>query len=250
MKINKKNVGIDIDEILRAKWLQFDKYYVEEFGLDGVPKEQEYVYDFFNNYKFNDVEEIIKELKEPEDIPENISPLEYQLNDKNEAPADFLLFKKENKIKLTSKEVYNRFMYEDYLFEIHGSAPMMYRNMDVDVNKFYDKYCDTVNFTLFSVENRFSIPPTLFFLSKIKSRFENIRFVKKSIEMWNNIDILITTDPEILKLETPWFKKLIKVKRPYNEKFNSYSMEILQIAELIENKDFEKIIKYKKNENG
>ncbi|HPC09678.1 MAG TPA: hypothetical protein PLN85_01235 [archaeon] len=250
MKINKKNVGIDIDEILRAKWLQFDKYYVEEFGLDGVPKEQEYVYDFFNNYKFNDVEEIIKELKEPEDIPENISPLEYQLNDKNEAPADFLLFKKENKIKLTSKEVYNRFMYEDYLFEIHGSAPMMYRNMDVDVNKFYDKYCDTVNFTLFSVENRFSIPPTLFFLSKIKSRFENIRFVKKSIEMWNNIDILITTDPEILKLGTPWFKKLIKVKRPYNEKFNSYSMEILQIAELIENKDFEKIIKYKKNENG
>lgn len=246
MKINKKNVGIDIDEILRAKWLQFDKYYVEEFGLDGVPKEQEYVYDFFNNYKFNDVEEIIKELKEPEDIPENISPLEYQLNDKNEAPADFLLFKKENKIKLTSKEVYNRFMYEDYLFEIHGSAPMMYRNMDVDVNKFYDKYCDTVNFTLFSVENRFSIPPTLFFLSKIKSRFENIRFVKKSIEMWNNIDILITTDPEILKLGTPWFKKLIKVKRPYNEKFNSYSMEILQIAELIENKDFEKIIKYKK----
>jgi|GEM_PF-1298097 len=250
MKINKKNVGIDIDEILRAKWLQFDKYYVEEFGLDGVPKEQEYVYDFFNNYKFNDVEEIIKELKEPEDIPENISPLEYQLNDKNEAPADFLLFKKENKIKLTSKEVYNRFMYEDYLFEIHGSAPMMYRNMDVDGNKFYDKYCDTVNFTLFSVENRFSIPPTLFFLSKIKSRFENIRFVKKSIEMWNNIDILITTDPEILKLGTPWFKKLIKVKRPYNEKFNSYSMEILQIAELIENKDFEKIIKYKKNENG
>ena len=203
MKINKKNVGIDIDEILRAKWLQFDKYYVEEFGLDGVPKEQEYVYDFFNNYKFNDVEEIIKELKEPEDIPENISPLEYQLNDKNEAPADFLLFKKENKIKLTSKEVYNRFMYEDYLFEIHGSAPMMYRNMDVDVNKFYDKYCDTVNFTLFSVENRFSIPPTLFFLSKIKSRFENIRFVKKSIEMWNNIDILITTDQEILKLGTP-----------------------------------------------
>ena len=47
-----KNVGIDIDEILRAKWLQFDKYYVEEFGLDGVPKEQEYVYDFFNNFIF------------------------------------------------------------------------------------------------------------------------------------------------------------------------------------------------------
>ena len=138
-------------------------------------------------------------------------------------------------------------MYQDYLFEIHGAAPMMYKNMDVHVNKFLDKYYDNLKYTLLSVENRFSIPPTLFFLSKTSCRFNNICFVDKSIDMWDDIDILITTDPEILKLGTPWGKKLIKVKRPYNENINAGQLEILQIADLIDNPKFEKIIKYKKS---
>ena len=56
--MRKIKVGISIDEILRAKWLQFDRYYVQEFGEDGVP-DNPYVYDFFNNYKFNDIVEKI-----------------------------------------------------------------------------------------------------------------------------------------------------------------------------------------------
>ena len=30
--MRKIKVGISIDEILRAKWLQFDRYYVQEFA--------------------------------------------------------------------------------------------------------------------------------------------------------------------------------------------------------------------------
>jgi hypothetical protein len=63
--------------------------------------------------------------------------------------------------------------------------------------------------------------------------------------MWNDIDVLITSDPELLQLGTPWGRKLIKVKRPYNENIKAGSLEILQINELIDNKEFEKIIKYK-----
>lgn len=96
-----------------------------------------------------------------------------------------------------------------------------------------------------SVENRFSIPPTLFFLSKVSSRFKNYKFVDKAVDMWKHVDVLITTDPELLKIGAPWFKKLVKVKRPYNENINSGSIEIMKISELIENKKFEKIIKYK-----
>jgi hypothetical protein len=243
--MSKIKVGIDINEILRAKWLQFDKYYVQEFGEEGVPKEQ-YVYDFFKHYQFKEITETIKELKEPEDTPENINPLDYQIKENNEAPADFLLFKKEENFKLSAKEVYNRFMYEDYLFEIHGAAPMMYRNMDVHINEFYSKYENNTSFTLFSVENKFSIPPTLFFLSKISCRFKNICFIDNSIDMWKGVDVLITTDPEILKLGEPWGKKLIKLKRPYNKNIKSGSLEVLQIADLINNELFEKIIKYKK----
>jgi len=243
----KLKVGIDINEVFRAKWSQFDKFYVEEFGEDGVPKEQPYVYDFFNKYKFEDKVEITKELKEPDEMPENINPLDYQVDERlKEAPADAFLFKAPEKKVLLAKEVYNRFMYEDYVFEIHGSAPVMYRNMEVVVNNFNQKYTDTVNFTLFSVENRFSIPSTLFFLSKMVSRFKNISFVDKAVDMWNDVDVLMTTDPELLELGAPWGKKMIKIIRPYNEHIKTSGLEVIDISDLIDNKYFEKIIKYKK----
>jgi len=243
---NKIIVGIDINEVMRARWLQFDRFYAQEFGDKiGVDEPFSYVYDLFNTYRWEDVVEIQKELKEPDEMPDNISPVNYQVDENGEADADIFLFKKAKEIKLSAKEVYNRFMYEDYLFEIHGAAPKMYPQLDLDVNNFLQKYDDTVEFVVMSVENRFSIPPTLFFLSKISSRFRNYKFIDNPIDMWKHADVLITTDPEILKLGVPWGKKLIKLSRPYNESIKSGSIEVLQVADLIDNKDFEKIIKYK-----
>jgi hypothetical protein len=207
--MSKLKIGIVVDEILRAKWLQFDRFYAQEFGEDGIP-EKPYVYDFFKTYSWKDTEETIKEMREPDDVPDTINPIDYQVNDKGEAPADFMLFKPEEKANLSAREVYNRFMYQDFLFEIHGAAPKMYPQLDLDVNNFLQKYENTVHFIVMSVENRFSIPPTLFFLSKISSRFRNYIFVDKAVDMWKNVNVLITTDPEILRLGTPWGKKLIK----------------------------------------
>ncbi len=243
--MSKLKVGIVIDEILRAKWLQFDRFYVQEFGDENIPEEQPYVYDFFNNYPWKDTVEEIKEMREPEDTPEDINPIDYQVDEKGEAPADFMLFKPTQKVVLSAKEVYNRFMYEDFLFELHGAAPKMYPQLDLDVNNFLLKYDNNVEFIVMSVENRFSIPPTLFFLSKISSRFKNYKFVDDALDMWKHVDILITTDPKILTLGAPWGKKIIKLKRPYNERIKAGSMEVLQIADLNNNQDFEKIIKYK-----
>lgn len=242
----KKKVGIDIDEIFRAKWLQFDRFYAQEFGEEGIP-ENPYVYstDFFNHYKFENTIEKLKVLKEPENTPDTINPLDYQENEKGETLADDILFKKDEEIKLTANEIYNRFMYEDYLFELHASPTIMYRGMDLHVSKFLDKYGSSADFTVMSIENRFSIPPTLFFLSKMNCRFKNYKFVNKSIEMWDDIDILITTNPELLKLGSPWGKKLIKVTRPYNEEIKSDNLEVIQINDLINNKKFEKLIKFK-----
>jgi len=240
-------VGIDVDEVLRAKWFQFDKHYIEEFGEEGTPKGNPYVFDYFEAYKFNDTVETEKELKEPEDMPPDINPLDYQHDEKlGEAPADIFLFKAPVETKLTARQVYNRFVNQDFLFEIFGAAPMMYRNMDVQVNKFLEQYQNNVEFTIVSVENKFTIPPTLFFLSKISMRFKNVRFVDKALDMWNHVDILVTSNPEILKGGAPWGKKLIKITRPYNEAINVGSVEVKQVAELIDNKKFEKIIKYKK----
>lgn len=243
--MSKLKVGIVVDEILRAKWLQFDRFYVQEFGEDGAPAPQPYSYDFFKTYRWEDTVEIVKDLKEPDDMPDNINPVHYQVDGKGEADADVFLFKKETENKLTAREVYNRFMYEDFLFEIHGAAPKMYQQLDLDVNNFLLKYSKTADFIVLSVENHFSIPPTLFFLSKISARFKNYKFVDKALDMWKDVDILITTDPEILKLGAPWGKKLIKLSRPYNESIQAGLIEVLQIADLNGNKDFEKLIKYK-----
>ena len=81
--MNKKiRIGIDINEVLRARWLQFDRFYVQEFGEEGVPKEQPYVYDFFKNYQWKDTVEKIKELKEPEEMPDDINPIHFQTDEK------------------------------------------------------------------------------------------------------------------------------------------------------------------------
>ena len=245
--MNKIKIGIDVNEVLRAKWFQFDKHYIEEFGEEGAPKDQPYVYDYFKEYKFKDTVEVTKELKEPEDMPEDINPLDYQVDEKlGEPPADIFLFKAPVKTNLTAREVYNRFVNQDFLFEIFGAAPMMYRNMDVDVNKFLEKYQDNAEFTVLSVENKFTIPPTMFFLSKISMRFRNYCFVNNAAEMWKHVDVLITSDPDILNGKLPWGKKAIKIIRPYNDNIKRGLIEVKQVANLIDNKTFEKIIKYKK----
>lgn len=245
----KLKVGIDINEVFRAKWLQFDKFYSQEFqegDKEIIPK---YTYDFFKDYEWHDTVEIIKELKEPEDTPENINPIDYQVNENGSADADVFLFKTPKEIRLTAKEAYNRFMYEDYVFEIHASAPLMYKGMDLHAKQFYLKYGEHSNFTLFSVENQFSIPSTLLFLSRMTSRFKNIKFIDRNLEMWDDIDVLITTDPEMLSIGAPWGKKLIKLTRPYNENIKGSTMEVLHINDLIDNPVFEKIIKYKKQQS-
>lgn len=242
----KIRVGIDINEVLRAKWLQFDRFYAQEFGEDGIPKPDPYCYDFFKTYRWVNTVEKVKELKEPEEMPEDINPTHYQIDEKTgEADADSFLFKKEKEIELTARDVFDRFMYEDYCFEIHASAPMMYRGMDLHLKNFYYQYHKHADFTVMSVENVFTIPPTLFFLSKITSRFDKYKFVEQSHQMWDDVDVLITSDPELLKMGTPWGRHLIKVKRPYNENIKAGSLEILQINDLINNKEFEKLIKYK-----
>ena len=243
--MSKLRVGIDINEILRSKWIQFDRFYVEEFGDENLLEKPAYVYDFWKEYHWEDTVETLKELKEPDDMPDDINPVHYQTDEKGETEADTFLFKKNEEIELSARDVYNRFMYEDYLFEIHGAAPKLYPQLDLDVNNFLQKYENNVDFTVMSVENRFSIPPTLFFLSKISSRFKDYKFLENVVDMWKYVDVLITTDPEIIKLGAPWGKKLIKLRRPYNENLKSGTLDALQIVDLIENQKFQKIIKYK-----
>lgn len=243
----KIRIGIDINEVLRSRWTAFDKYYFQEFGEDGIP-DQPYVYDFFKHYKWEDVVETTKELKEEGELPEDINPKFYQVDDKGETLADFLLFKTPVKTTLTAKQVYNRFMYEDFVFEIFGCASVMYKGMDLHLKNFYLKYKDFVEFSLVSKENEFTIPSTLSFLSKMTSRFGKYNFVRTNEEMWKGVDILITTDPDILNGKIPLMKNVIKMVRPYNNNSRTGLIpNLLQINDLMNNNSFEKLVRYKNN---
>lgn len=243
MKKNKKVIGIDINEILRAFWMQFDKFYISEFGLENAPDVDEPIedsYDFFKNYKWDDIEEEIKILNE--DIPEDISPLDYQVDENGNSKVDFIAFKTE-KEKLTAKEVYNRFLYQDYLFEIFGSAPKIYKQVDNDIDKFFNKYKDQFEIVIVSKENWFSISPTLFFLSKLRPRIKSYFFGENNKEILNKVDFLITTDPELLKESTK--KTIIKIDRPFNQKIEK-DFSKNNLIDLVDDEEFENLINYKK----
>jgi hypothetical protein len=239
----KKTICIDINEVLRYRWIQFDRFYVEEFGEEGVP-EMAYVYDYWKDYKWEDQEETTNFFNE--ELPDNISPLDYKVDEETgEAPIDSMAFKPETKT-LTAREVFKKFMYEDFNFEIHGTAPLMYKGLDKDLERFYMKYKEQFDIKIISKENWFTIPPTLFFLSKTMPRIKNYVFVETNEEMWKEGDIFITTDPELM-VDIPRGKKIVKVLRPYNEEIETETkIEIFQIVDLLGSKEFEKIIGYKK----
>ncbi len=240
--MKRKTIVIDINEVLRYRWLQFDRFYVDEFGEEGVP-EVPYVYDYWDEYEWKDQEETINFLNE--ELPEDISPIDYEVDEETgEAPVDVFAFKPETTL-LNARDVYKKFLYEDFNFEIHGTAPLMYKGLDKDLERFYLKFKDQFNIKIVSKENWFTIPPTLFFLSKLMPRITEFIFVENNKDFWKQGDVFITTDPDLL-INIPTGKKVVKVLRPYNEKILGHNkIEIFQMLDLLGSKDFEKLIGYK-----
>lgn len=215
--MNKPKLGIDIDEILRAKWLAFDRYYVEEFGEEGVTEPFD-TYDLRNHYKFVETEEVQEFLND--DFLENesmqkISPKEYVVDEKTgRAAVDNIALRKENKV-YTADEMFEKFLYTDYCYDIHGSAPKLYMNADVDLNVFLKLFSEYFDVFFYVKTNKVAIPSTLFFLSKMRIEVKNIFFAYDDQEIWDKLDWIITTNPNMLE-NKPEGKTTIKLTRLYN----------------------------------
>lgn len=236
----KKIIGIDINEVLRSRSLQFDRFYADEFGEDGCPPDSDpYKFDLRNDYVWEDGEETTSFLNE--DLPDDISPKDYQVDEETgEAPVDALAFQPET-ITVTADEKFKRFMYEDFLYEIHGSAPPMYKGMERHIEAFFTKYSKDFEIRIISKENWFTIPPTLFFLSKLMPRIRTYSFPETNEEVWDSVDILITADPELINRPTE--KRVIKITRPFNEDLDS-DLDVLQVFDLVDDKNFQSLIGY------
>ena len=211
----KRKLAIDLDEVIRSKWIQFDRFYAEEFGEDGIKMPFD-TYDLRNHYDFTDKTEIVNYFNE--ELPDDISPKEY-ITDKETgvAPVDFMAFRKREE-SITADEAFHQFTYIDHVIEIFGSAPTLYRGLEIDLRTFVELYKEQVEVILFSTEKEESISPSLFFLSKIRPNIRKFLFTEKPEDIWQEIGddgIVITTDPAIIASKGAG-QKVVVLNRPHN----------------------------------
>ncbi len=131
----------------------------------------------------------------------------------------------------------NRFLYLEAPLEIFGHADQM---SDGLMNHFNTFLMDTKDegeheIILISREVEKSIPSTLFFLSKTGCRATNIKFVSTYSEKWNDVDVLITANPQTLE-NKPNGKISVKVNTSYN-KDTASDYEIDSILDFINNEE-------------
>ena len=132
----------------------------------------------------------------------------------------------------------NSFLYDEASLEVFGHADQKHDNLMTRFNMFLMDIKDEEEHEveIVSREVHRSIPSTLFFLSKLSCRAENIRFVQNHEDYWNGIDILITADPKALDTK-PDNKLSVKIKAPYNSESKS-DFELDDIIQFLIDEDF------------
>jgi hypothetical protein len=117
------------------------------------------------------------------------------------------------------------FEFTDFPIDIYGMAQ--------PVTRFVFSYLDKWMYESTNIEDaeyEFSffglreipqtIQGTLFFLSRIRANINKIIFPKRTEDVWNDCDVVITTDRKLIDC-CPEGKKVIKVETEYNKDMNN-----------------------------
>lgn len=120
--------------------------------------------------------------------------------------------------KFPSTDEMNKFLFDEAALEIFGHADQAQNNLMTKFNMFHMEIKDEEEheIEIVSREVNKSIPSTLFFLSKLSCRAENIRFVMEYEDYWDGVDVLITANPTALESK-PEGKISIKINSSYNK---------------------------------
>jgi hypothetical protein len=146
-------------------------------------------------------------------------------------------------LKFSSKLEQNNFIYTDYPYEIFGCANPVHRNLPTklngwiqDMSNIEDEEYKVVLFGL--LEQALSIQSTYYFLSKIGSRARQVMFPENGADMWNECDVIITTNPNIIE-NKPDGKKVILIEKSYNTHLKDKSiLQYNSLMDLIEDNNF------------
>jgi len=129
----------------------------------------------------------------------------------------------------------NKLLYVDASLEIFGHAGEVKLNSVEHLNQLHNIIEDMGHTPIvISKELNNSKPATLFFLSKLSAKVNNIVFVRDYDKKWDYVDVLITANPTTLNSK-PNEKISIKVINHYNKNCNS-DYTIVDIKELLDDK--------------
>ncbi len=139
-------------------------------------------------------------------------------------------------------EELNKFLYVDSSLEIFGHAGEVKLNSVEHLNQLHNIIEDMGHTPIvISKELNNSKPATLFFLSKLSAKVNNIIFVREYEQKWDYVDVLITASPDTLNSK-PNDKISIKVINHYNKNCDS-DYTIIDLKEILDDKKMlEKIL--------
>ena len=131
---------------------------------------------------------------------------------------------------------YEKFVYEDYPFEIFGKCPTCTKKLTEQLNDWTEntiKDIDTdepIDVMFVSpMEYGASIGNTYFFVSKLGTKIREVYLPSDSNTIWDRCDVLITANPDLLN-NKPEGKVTIKINKDYNSECKAdYTYETLSM---------------------
>lgn len=230
-----RKLGISIDGVIRDFNTQFHKTYVRTFihneSLVGasIPTHTE-----ARMHGLTDTDFVAHEQTEEEERlqQEDVARRERELISLPVTSEDLLNHYKfeeqkmdfipsvdgsNDDIILSPKQVLQKFIYDDYPFQIFGQAPE-YENAMEWFNRIqgYGKQKGLFETVLLSTTQRQAIPATFSFLGKYHSRSKSVVFVDREEDKWDHCDVLIDAHPRALQSVTQ-DKFVIRIARDWNQ---------------------------------
>jgi len=133
------------------------------------------------------------------------------------------------------------FLYDESSLEIFGHADEIRVNTISHLNILNSKLKELGHkLEVVGIELGNSKPSTLFFLSKTGCKVDRIRFVSTPEEMWEETDVIITANPNVINIK-PKDKNLIKVESQYNQNNNKFDYSVEKLKDILDQNMIEKL---------
>ena len=128
----------------------------------------------------------------------------------------------QNLLPFKTERAYEKFVYEDFSFELFGKCPTCTKKLTEQLNEWTEQTLKDIDtdepievMFVSTMEYGASIGNTYFFLSKLGTKIREVYMPKDSSTIWDKCDALITANPTLLE-NKPEGKTAIRIEKEYN----------------------------------